>query len=439
MQKESIINDCPNKKALIFAALQWFFFMIANMITVPILLGQAFGMSQQDITMYTERTFFVCGIVGLLQAIGGHRLPILEAPAGMWWGVYIILIQMAKDQGTSLQALLQQIEFGLIAGALVFILLGIFKRLDKVRRLFTPVVSGTFLILLSLQLAKTLIAGILGIGFHNQTFISIKVTVLSISVIALTIFLSLKGRGIVRSLSILISMVIGWALFALFGLVDSLGTRMEIFMLPSPFPFGVPEFNAGITITCVITSVILLANLIASIQAFALAAGKDITNETFNRGALVTGIGTLLMGLWGGVGAMPMASTAGFVATTRMSSRLPFIIASVSIMLMGFFPFLGSWLSILPTPLGYAIMLVIFAQLIGIGLHNYKTLLLDQRDAFVVGLSTLCGVGIFGIPSASFHGIPPAFIYILDNGLIVGVLAVLLFEHVIFKRNMNRN
>lgn len=439
MQKMLMVNDCPKRTALIFATLQWFFFMIVNMITVPLLLGQAFGMSQQDITLYTERTFFVCGIVGLLQAIWGHRLPILEAPAGMWWGVYIVLIQMARDQGASLQTLLQQIEFGLIAGALVFILLGTLKMLDKVRCLFTPVVSGTFLILLSLQLAKTLIAGILGIGFHNQTIVSIKMTLLSIFVIALTIFLSLKGRGIIKSLSILISMMIGWALFALLGVVDPLGSRIEIFMLPAPLPFGVPEFSIGITMTCVITSVILLANLIASIQASALATGEVITNGTFNRGAFVTGIGTLLMGLWGGVGAMPMASSAGFVATTRMSSRLPFVIASIIIMLMGFFPLLGSWLSILPTPLGYAIMLVIFAQLIGIGLHDYKTLLLDQRDAFVVGLSTLCGVGIFGIPSASFHGMPDACIYILDNGLIVGVLAVLLFEHIIFKRNINRN
>ncbi|RRJ67141.1 xanthine permease [Paenibacillus oralis] len=434
MNERVRVDERPQGLALGLSTVQWFVFLVANTLTVPVVMGHALGLSPSDITLYTERTFFVCGIIGLLQAFLGHRFPVMEAPAGMWWGVFIVLVQMAKDQGNSMNDLLRQTEMGLMIGALIFIVMGAFGLLGFIRRLFTPIISGTFLILVALQLSKTLVEGVLGIGYRNQPNLSVGVAVLSVIVMALTILLSFKGSGIVKSMSILIGLIAGWVLFAAFGFVDWPSAAPEMFKLPAIFPFGAPSMNWGITLTCVLTSMILLSNLVASLQAFGLAVDEEITDRKLNRGALVTGVGTAFAGIFGLVGAMPMAISAGFVTVTGIASRLPFILASAAVALLGFFPFLGAWLATIPAPLGYAIMLVAIAQLIGFGLRDYKEVMLDQRNIYVLGLSLLFGVGIFGIPTSAFGGLPPVFVYILDNGLIVGIILALLLEHLLFRR-----
>lgn len=431
-------NERPKGLALVLSTLQWFIFMAANTLTVPIVMGHALGLSAADITLYTERTFFVCGLIGLLQAFFGHRYPVMEAPAGMWWGVFIVLVQMAKDQGNSMQELLRQTEMGLMIGALIFIVMGAFGLIGIIRRLFTPIVSGTFLILVALQLSKTLVEGVLGIGFHDEPHLSVGISILSVIVMALAIFVNFKGKGIFKSMSILMSLITGYVLFAVFGYVEVPGAAAASFQLPQMFPFGMPQLNWGITITCVLTSIILLSNLVASLQAFALAVDEKISDRSLNRGGLITGIGTGLAGIFGVVGAMPMAISAGFVTVTGIASRLPFVLASAAVALLGFFPFLGQWLSTIPAPLGYAIMLVAIAQLVGFGIRDYKEVLLDQRSIYVLGLSLLFGVGVFGVPASAFGALPPVFVYILDNGLIVGIMLALLFEHVLFRQRKSR-
>ncbi|GMA63298.1 hypothetical protein GCM10025859_37380 [Alicyclobacillus fastidiosus] len=82
------LHDRPKNATLILSSVQWFVFSLANVITVPIVLGHAFGLSESGIALYTERSFFICGMVGLLQALIGHRYAIIEGPAGMWWGSF---------------------------------------------------------------------------------------------------------------------------------------------------------------------------------------------------------------------------------------------------------------------------------------------------------------------------------------------------------------
>ncbi|MFB5192996.1 purine/pyrimidine permease [Alicyclobacillus fastidiosus] len=429
------LNDKPKNATLILSSVQWFVFSLANVITVPIVLGHAFGLSESGIALYTERSFFICGLVGLLQALIGHGYAIIEGPAGMWWGVFLVLIQMTKDEHGSLQSLLQDLEFGLIIAGVVFIVLGATGLLAWIRKLFTPVVTGTFLVLLALQVSKSLVEGVLGIGFRNRPTFSPEIALLSVLLMVLTIFLMFKARGIIQSIAVLIGLVVGWIVYAMLGLVDTPHTAAAVFSVPSVFPFGPPKFHMGVSITCVITAVILLSNLIASVQAFAGAAHEIPSSRAYNRGSVLTGVGTALSGIFGVAGVVPLTAAASLVALTGIASRLPFIIASAAVALLGFFPFIGQWVATLPAPAGYAILFTVFAQLLGFGLRDYKQLALDQRDVFVISIAVLTGVGIYFIPATAWLGLPAVLSYLLDNGLIIGIVLVLIFEHVVFRRS----
>ena len=52
------------------ASLQWFIFLLANSIVLPIVVGQVYHLSVDQIAELLQRTFLVVGISSLLSEIG---------------------------------------------------------------------------------------------------------------------------------------------------------------------------------------------------------------------------------------------------------------------------------------------------------------------------------------------------------------------------------
>ena len=106
-----------------FSILQWFVFLLANAIALPIIIGGIFHLSIEDISTLMQRTFLVVGVSSFIQAWFGHRYPIADGPAGSWVSIFVILGQVAMHQGQSAKDVLQLLEGGLIiAGILLFVL-----------------------------------------------------------------------------------------------------------------------------------------------------------------------------------------------------------------------------------------------------------------------------------------------------------------------------
>lgn len=64
-------------------AVQWFIFLLANCLTIPVIIGQVFLLSPDEISGSMQRTFFVVGHSSLLSGYLRHRLPISNGPAGI--------------------------------------------------------------------------------------------------------------------------------------------------------------------------------------------------------------------------------------------------------------------------------------------------------------------------------------------------------------------
>ena len=77
------VDERPRGSMLILSSVQWFVFTLASVITVPVVLGPVFGMGVGQTGLFMERTLFVSGLIGLLQVLFGHRLPVIEGPAGL--------------------------------------------------------------------------------------------------------------------------------------------------------------------------------------------------------------------------------------------------------------------------------------------------------------------------------------------------------------------
>lgn len=414
------------------SSLQWVAFILAATIVVPIVIGEAFAMSSLEISAFLQRTLFVLGIAGLLQALFGHRLPIMEGPAGLWWGIFIVYAGLVSSGGLTGESALRQLEAGMLISGTLFLIAGLFRWVDAMKQLFTPLVTGTYLILLVAQLSGSFIQGIFGIGYYSDR-VDPKVAIPAIGVLVLTILLSKINIPFIRSYSILISLSVGWLLFYFLGLTKTPSEPNTAFSFPEPFAFGTPELSSGIIVTAVMTALLLFTNMIASMKV----VEQVVTSQTnsnhssdYNRASMIGGINQWLSGLFAAVGNVPLSSTAGFLLTTRSVERLPFIIGNVLIIIISFFPVFTSFVANIPTPVGYAVIFITIASLASIGIREYHSLSLTERELFIIALSLMIGIGSLFVPGETLTHLPSVVMSLANNGLILGTLTCIILEQV---------
>jgi xanthine/uracil permease len=412
-------------------SIQWAVFILTGVIAVPVVVGAAFHMSPVEISTFMQRMLFVTGLATLVQIFIGHRLPLVEGAAGMWWAIFILLSTMSAPANRGL--LLQQLEFGLIIAGLFLAAISFLPIIEKIRNLFTPIVTGVYLILLVSQMSGSFFKSMLGITATNQ--LDGKITGICIVEVVIILMFSLKAKGIWKSMGPLIGIVIGWTLFHISGLIHARDTYVPSswFAVPKLFSWGTPQFDIGIVLTSIITSLVLISNVIASILVIGIALEKEVQPKQYQKGILGNGLGLFISGLFSVVGVVPLSVTAGFISTTGNKKIRPFIIGSFLIVIAGFFPYIAKFFSTLPLEVAYASLFIPFSQMIGYGIRDLMGQEPSPRNLLVIGLSLMVGIGMMFMPPSAFESVAPWLRNIVANGLLVGLILCLLFEHVLFR------
>src|SRR4051794_29271463 len=97
-----------------FAGLQWLFFMFANTVVIPLTIGDAFDLSSIEVASSLQRSFIFTGVACILQAVIGHRYPLMEGQSGLWWGAILSLSASATSSGISASELGGGLAIGII-------------------------------------------------------------------------------------------------------------------------------------------------------------------------------------------------------------------------------------------------------------------------------------------------------------------------------------
>ncbi|RKP50153.1 xanthine permease [Cohnella endophytica] len=413
------------------SVLQWIVFMTASSVALPIVIGGIFHFSQDEVASLMQRTFFVVGISSMLQAVLGHRFPIVDGPAGSWVSVFIMMAGMAANQGQSPKEALQLLEGGLLlAGALLFAL-GIFGLFYKLLNLFTPLVTNTFLFLLSLQLSGVFLKGMFGLK-EDQGSVDYGTILISLTVFGAVVFLNIKGKGWTRSYAVLLGIVGGWALQALaYGGVADTGSNPDAWIkLPDIGAWGIPELNPGMALTATLFTLILVSNLVAAISATQQAvprkepAGKDV----YNRSSMIGGISHGLSALFSAIGIVPLPTTASFIRMTGQTRRMPFILACLALSAIAIVPSIVHFLAQLPTSVASAVSLATFVQMTGHSFQSLSRVVQTQRQLTILGIGMIIGIGFTLLAASPLPGLPVAMQYALGNGLLVATLLTMILE-----------
>ncbi|MFC4619614.1 purine/pyrimidine permease [Camelliibacillus cellulosilyticus] len=413
---------------LVLSSFQWMVFILAGTIVAPVSVAYAFGFSAADTATLLQRAFFVVGLTSMLQGVFGHKLPLMEGPAGLWWGVFLAYASLVSKSGAEGHAILSSLELGLMASGALFLFLSAFNLIRFVQKLFSPAVTGIYLILLIIQLSGPFIQGILGAESGSMDGLT---AILAIITLILSVILSQSKRAFFKNYSVLISLIIGWVLFIAFGKADfAMPGGASVVRFPQWLAWGAPSFNLGVFITSLLTALLLLTNLMASVDAVKQVV-KPKKQENMRLTNAIMGINQIFAGLFPTVGCVPISGSAGFILTTRIKERLPFLIGSALILMLSFFPAVTDLFSDLPAPVGYATLFVSMASILGLGIKTVKNEISNEKKATVISLSIMVGAGILLLPQSALSHLPSVVASILHNGLIVGVVIAMVLDQIL--------
>ncbi|WCK55368.1 purine/pyrimidine permease [Aneurinibacillus sp. Ricciae_BoGa-3] len=428
------LADKPPITVTLTAAIQWFFITLSSSLVVPLVIGQLYGLNTLQVGQFVQQTCFFIGLASLLQVWFGHRLPIIEGPAGMWWGIFVILASLGSVTGQTPGEVGRELEMGLILTGIMLMILGLTGVIERIQKLFTPLVTGGYLILLAVSLSGPVVKGMLGIGyFAKKSGVNAGVSVVSLILVFLSFVMIRSRYKYLRSFAILISMLIGWAVFGILGWTQPVSGNHPLFSLPHLFFWGSPVFHLGTVVTAMLTGLILLTNLIASIVVVGNVVNVRPDNRDYRRGGVATGVAHILSGVGGIVGLVPVSIAAGVIQVSRIASRLPFVLASIMVLILGLMPSVSSLIAELPSPVGYAVMFVTFTQLLGFGLQDLGRIQLSERNIMVIGFGLMAGIGLMFVPVEALRSLPPFVSYLAGNGLVIGVLLIIFLEHVVLR------
>ena len=409
-------------------------FLLANAVAIPIVIGPLFDMSSIEVMQLMQRTFFIMGVACFLQGWIGHKMPIVDGPAGIWVSTFAVFAGTISTATGSAENSLRLLEMAMILTGIFLMLFGLFKISGKIISIFTPLVTGVFLTLLTVQLGGTFLQGMTGVA--EYAVIQIDATIVSFITFILVLVLSLFSHGWKKSYAVLIGIVVGWVVYELFiGTSSERPNGLQTISAPEWFAWGTPIWDWSLIPIALLTAVILLSNIVA-----ALSAVTDVREEKarvsygdMNRSSFTLGVNHGISGIFSGIAVITLASSAGFLKLTGEKRIRPFLIASAVLILASFFPSMIYYLAQIPAPIANAALLATFVELMGLGIKNLFSNRLDDRNTTIITVSLLIGSGLMFFPADSFSGLSDMVRQVVSNGLLVGTAIAVILE-LIWKR-----
>jgi uracil permease len=420
------LDDRPPWSSSILYGFQWALIFLPILTILSTISSEYLRLFGEERILFFQRILLMTGGLMLLQTLWGHRYPLLDGPASALLLSFITLAPLG----------IPTIQGGMIVGGLLLVAVSALGLIRYIEPLFTDNVIGVILILIAITLLPFMAHMAIGRqqGYpHGDPSLS-GVSVLVILAIAL---FSSWLKGFPKTISLLLGILLGTVFMWALGGIDLSGVReVRWFSIPHPLSPGVPRFSVSASVTFLLAYVAVIINGVGSIYSIGEVVGKEGMANRVSRGIAATGLGGLLAGMLGVMGTVSYSFSPGVVLVTRVASRFTVTVCGGFLLVLAFFPKFVTMLVSFPPSVVGAAMITAMAPQIGVGMsvitRSGRTL--DDRDYLVIGIPILLGGAASILPTAFFEVFPATVHALLKNGLVVGIVLVLLLEHLLLRR-----
>jgi xanthine/uracil permease len=418
------LNDVPPVRENLLFGLQWLAISIPGIVILGNIVGVLHFSEPLDRIIYLQKLCFVTGITLFCQVLWGHRLPLITGPSA------VLLIGVIASRNVSLGTIYGSIAIG---GAALF-LVSIMGLFGLIRRLFTPRVVASLLLLIAFTLTPTIIKLLAtdNAGGSVPGHLSF-----SMAVVIVMFLLFRRLKGIWKSTVIIWSMAGASIAYFLIFRTGPDAMRGAGPALLSPFFHHLTtglSLDWGVLISFFFCFFALSVNDVSSIQSISEMLKPDDPKARLNRGLAVTGLSNVLSGLLGVMGLVNFSLSPGVIMASGCASRFTLVPAAVGLTALSFSPFIVGFIgSVPPVVIGTMLIYILCYQvaagfMVALGPGREFSL----ESGLVIGLPLLAGIIFSFLPADAIRTFPGLLRPLIGNGFVIGVLASLLLEHVIF-------
>nr|WP_226375082.1 nucleobase:cation symporter-2 family protein [Pantoea stewartii] len=412
-----------------FSASQHVLAGLVGIITPPLLIGTALSL-EAWLPYLISMSLLASGIGTFLQSNRvwgvGAGMICMQGTSFAFLGVAISGGLWVKAQGGSPEDIMAML-FGVNAvAALVPVIVSRF--IDTLKRVFTPVVTGSVIALIGISLIKVSVINWCG-GQNAQDFASLSNLALGALTLGVIVLLSCSGNRWLRLSSIVVGILTGCIAAALSGKFQVHGLGDSLFRLPALFPFGF-HFNSSLFVPVVLVSLVCIIEAVGDLTANHLISGKSITDKAFSArlkgGILADGLSCMIAAMLSAFPNTTFAQNNGVIQMTGVASRFVGRYIGVMLILLALFPPFSEALRQIPTPVLGGATMVMFGCVVTAGIRILSQTALTRREMLIVGLAFSFGLGIESVPAALSH-LPPLFANLFGSAATSGgIVAIVL-------------
>ena len=430
------LNGIPPLGMSISLALQHLVAMIVGCVTPAIIIANALGLPQSERVLLIQVSLVMSAVTTLIELfpIGGKLGSGLPVMFGISFA-YLPSMQAIVGGGGDIAT----IAGAMIVGGIVAAVVGVFVK--KIRRFFPPIITGTVVFTIGLSLYPTAINYMAGGTGNTYEVVVLRKGLTSALVhgswqnwavaaftLIVVMILSNKGKGICKLAAILLGMIAGYIVAAVFGMVDLSEVRDAAwFSLPRFMHFGIKfEFSA-----CIALALLFAINAIQAIgDLTATTVGglnREPTDQELQGGIVTYGLTNVLSAFFGSLPTATYSQNVGIVTTNKVVNRVVFALAGGFLLLAGLIPKFSAILTTIPQCVLGGATITVFSTIAMTGMKLIASETISPRNTTIVGLSAALGVGI-SQSSSALRQFPESITIIFGKTpvVIATIMAVLL-------------
>ena len=379
----------PLAKAVPFGLQHVLAMFVANITPIMILAGVV-GLDKSISAALIQNCMIIAGIGTLVQLYPiwriGSRLPIVMGISFTFLSL-AIGIATTKGMGTLMGAV--------IVGGVVEGCLGLFPK--KWTKLIPHIVAATVVTAIGFSLlpigANSFAGGQGAADFGSwQNWVVGTVTLLT------CLIAQMINHQMVRSLSVLIGLIVGYLLALCMGMVDFSGlSDVSIVSLPTLLPFT-PEFHLDTILAIVCVYLVSATETIGDTSAICSGAlGRNVHEKEMGASVACDGFVSVVAGLFGCTPITSFSQNVGLSAMTKVVNRFAIATGACILILGGLFPLVGSLLATIPQAVLGGCTIMMFGSILFAGFQMMARCGFSQRNMIIVSLSLSVGLGFTSV------------------------------------------